>query len=188
MKLFEMKKDWQLQVQEEIWGLLPFKKILERDKTKGKELAMKEVLFIYFYCDVKSNYLLMKPSDRISEIRHDIGLPDNWKIDDIIQAAIDIYIKEKSVIEQLYMQSLKAASDIGDYLENTKALLAERDMNGRPIYDIAKITAALDKVPKLMANLKMAYKEVVKEQEDNDNKKKGSKAFNTFEDGITIDE
>ena len=35
-----------------------------------------------------------------------------------------------------------------------------------------------------MADLKAAYKEVVKEQEDNENKKKGSKSFNTFEDGF----
>ena len=181
-----MKKDWELVVSEEAWALAPFSKILKRDKTKGKELAMKEMIFIYFYCDIKSNYLLMKDAEKVEEIKHDIGLPEKWKVDDIIKDGIKLYKKEKSIIEQLYLQALQSASDVGDYLGNTKELLNERDMHGKPVYDIAKITTALDKVPKIMSNLKLAFNEVVKEKEDNENKKKGSRQFNTFEDGLTI--
>lgn len=184
MKLFEVK-NWQLQVSEEAWGLLPFKEILDRDKTKEKEVAMKEMLFIYFYNDIRSNYLLMDEADRINEIKKDIGLDADWEMDEIIQVASDFYKKNSSsVIEELYKNTLESARDIGDYLKNTKALLAERDNNGRPIYDVAKITSAVQKVPKLMSDLKAAYKEVVKEREENDNKQKGSRKFNTFEDGL----
>ena len=185
MKLFEMK-NWQLTVSEEAWGLLPFKKILNRDKTKEKETALKEMLFIYFYCDVKSDYSSITDKNiKILEIKKDIGLPEKWEIDKTIQEAIELYEKlSQSIIEELYKKTLKAASDVGDYLEHTKDLLDERDVNGRPIYDIAKITGSIEKVPKLMKNLKDAYSEVVKERLDNDNKKKGSRAFNTFEDGL----
>lgn len=183
MKLFKMEK-WQLSVSEITWGLSAFKKILDRDKTKQKEIALKEMLFIYFYCDVKSDYLPMREADRLSEIKKDISLPAKWKLDATIKAGIDLYKKHTTVIERLYMQSLKSASDIGDYLEKTKELLNERDMQGKPVTDIAKITMANSRMPKLMADLKAAYKEVVKEQQDNENKKKGARAFNTFEDGI----
>jgi|TARA_R110000822_G_scaffold73853_3_gene177560 hypothetical protein len=184
MKLFKVVK-WQLLVSEEAWGLLPFKILLDRDKSKGKELALKEMLFIYYFCDVKSNYLHMSEIERTSEIIRDVGLPEDWEIDPEMKVAIVFYRnKSQTVIEKLYTQSLQAASDIGDYLANAGALLRERDKADRPVNDISKITSAVQKVPKLMADLKAAYKEVVKEQEDNENKKKGSKSFNTFEDGF----
>jgi len=184
MKLFELK-GWELQVSEEAWGLSPFSKILKRDKTKGKEKALKEALFVYFWSDVRSNYIHMPDEVKLLEIKGDIGLPDKWEKDSVIDEAIELYGRvSTSVIEKLYLQSLKSAQAIGDYLENAAVLLAERDNNGRPVNDIAKITGAVQKVPKLMRDLKDAYKEVVKEREDNDNKKKGSKKFNIFEDGI----
>ena len=186
MKLFNVK-GWDLIVAEETWGLVPFAKILKRDKTKDKQVALKEMLFVYFWCDVRSNYINMSDEDKLSEIKKDIGLSKTWKIDVVMTGAIELYNRvSTTVIEKLYMQSLKSAQAIGDYLENSAALLKERDKNDRPVNDISKITIAVQKVPKVMRNLKEAYKEVVKEQEDNDNKKKGSKQFNTFEDGIDI--
>lgn len=185
MKLFEMK-NWQLVVSEEAWGLQPFAKILKRDKTKNKERALKEMLFVYFYCDIKSNYIDMPVKSRTSEIKHDIGLKESWEVDDVIEDAIELYKRVSvSTIQRLYMKSSKSIDDIGDYLENTKALLEERDINGKPIYDISKLVAANEKVPRLMANLKAAREEVIKEKESNENKKKGSKSYNTFEDGIS---
>ena len=186
MKLFNLK-GWELTVAEEAWGLSPFSKMLKRDKSKDKQKALKEALFIYFWCDVRSNYIHMTDENKLTEIKKDIGLSDSWKLDSVIEEAIELYDRvSTSVIEKLYVQSLKSAQAIGDYLENAADLLKERDNNGRPVNDISKITTAVQRVPKLMRDLKDAYKEVVKEQEDNDNKQKGSRKFNTFEDGIDI--
>lgn len=189
MKLFEMKKG-ELIVSEEAWGLSPFYKLWKRDKSKDKIRANAEVLYIWYFCDIKSDYLLMDEEDRHTELKKDIvGLSPKWEADALVKDALEYYKKRSiTVIQRLYLQSLKSASDIGDYLENTKALLEERDANGKPIYDIAKITTANDKIPRLMGNLKAAYKEVVKEQEDTANKKKGSQSFNLFEDGISFEE
>lgn len=186
MKLFSLK-GWNLTVSEEAWGLVPFKKILERDTTKEKENALREMLFVYFFCDIRSNYLHMDEETRVKEIKHDIGLPDDWEYDEVMREATDYYTHiSKSVIQQLYEDTLMSARAIGAYLRDTEVLLKERDAQGKPVYDITKITNANEKVPKLMANLKAAYKEVIKEMEDTENKKKGSKSFNTFEDGLTI--
>ncbi|MGK2864884.1 MAG: hypothetical protein ACSLE0_23330 [Chitinophagaceae bacterium] len=187
MKLFSLDNKWNLLVSEEAWGLVPFKKILERDDNKEKEMAIKEMLFIYYFCDIRSNYLHMDEKTREEEIRHDIGLPEDWKVDDIISEAIDFYnLRSKSVIQQLYEDTLMSAQAIGTYLRNTEALLQERDSYGKTVTDITKLTNANEKVPKLMANLKAAYKEVIKEKEDNENKVKGARSFNTFEDGLKI--
>ena len=186
MKLFNLK-GWNLTVSEEAWGLIPFKNILKRDKTKEKETALKEMLFVYFFCDIRSNYLHMEEAVRVKEIRHDIGLPDDWEYDEVMKEATSFYTKRsKSVIQQLYEDTLMSAQAIGSYLRETELLLQERDVQGRPVYDITKITNANEKVPKLMANLKAAYKEVIKELEDNENKSKGARSFNTFEDGLKI--
>lgn len=185
MKLFKME-NWQLQVDEEAWGYKPFKKILDRDKTKDKTNAFKEMFFIWNFCDVKSDYMHLTDLEvRTEEIKKDIGLNKTWKIDKDIQAAIDFYNKRSiSVIEQLYRQTLKAASDIGNYLGNAEQLLHERDDRDKPVYDVSKITMAVQKVPKLMKDLKEAYSEVVAEQKDTENRVKGSRSFNVFEDGL----
>ena len=74
MRLFEFK-EYVLTVREEVWGLSPFKKILKRDKTRTKELALKEVLFVYYFCDIKSNYMIMSDlAIREEEIRKDLEL------------------------------------------------------------------------------------------------------------------
>ena len=43
MKLFEMKNN-DLQVNEALWGLLPFKALYKRDKSKDKETVFKEFI------------------------------------------------------------------------------------------------------------------------------------------------
>jgi hypothetical protein len=187
MKLFEMK-DWVLTVSEEAWGLEPFHKILKRDKTKHKTKALAEMLFVWYFCDIKSNYLVMSRDTRIENLKKDInGLPPTWEPDDVIKDAVKFYMQFKTITQKLYEDALVSATDIGDYLSNTKALLAERDAQGKVVTDIAKITASVQKMPKLMQDLKIAYKEVVKEQEDNSGKKKGSKTFNTFEQGLDFE-
>jgi hypothetical protein len=186
MKLVEMK-NWELKPSEEVWGLLPFKALLDRDDTEEKEIATKELLFIFFWCDIKSDYIQIDEENREEEIAKDIGLPKGWVKDHVIDEAIELFEKlSGSVIQRLYRQTLQAASDIGDYLENTKEVLAERDMNNKPVTDISKVTGAIQKIPKLMADLSAAYKEVIKEQENLEGKKKGSQTFNIFERGLDI--
>lgn len=184
MKLFKMD-NWQLIVSEEAWGLKPFNAILKRDKSKGKARANAEMLFIWFYCDIKSNYLHMSELDRETEIINDIsGLPDGWKKDKVIDEAIDFYKKFDSVLVYLYKQALSSAYDVGDYLSHTAALLKERDMKGAPITKIADITRGLKDIKIIIKELKSTEREVIKEELDNTDRKKGSKNFNIFEDGL----
>jgi hypothetical protein len=183
MKLFELK-DWELNVTEEAWGLEPFKKILKRDKSKDKATALKEMLFIYFYCDVKSDYLITSEKDRISEIKKDIKLPDSWKMDSVIKEAVDYYSSFETITESLYKKAVNGANAVGDYLDKAEVLLNERDKMDKPIYKTADITRALKDVKIIMRDLKEAEREVIKEKEDSSKKKSGSRSHNTFESGL----
>lgn len=189
MRLFEYK-DWSLNVREEVWGLSPFKKILKRDKSRNKDTALKEMLFIYFYADIKSDYLIISDvKERENEIKKDIELPENWKIDAVIKEAIDFYeSRSLTVIGKLYKNALKATNDISEYLTQTDVLLRERDNNGKPVNDINKFTASIKLVKTLMQDLKAAEKEVLKEQQELEGRMKGSKQMSVFEEGLNIDQ
>ena len=156
-------KDHVLTVEDNVWGLLPFKKILKRDKSRDKDRALKEMLFIYYYCDIKSDYLIIDSKFRKEEIIKDIGLPDDWKIDSTMQEAIDFY-EERSltVVGKLYKNALLAANDISEYLTKTKELLEERDDKGKPVTTLTTIVGGISKIKVVMQDLKAAEKELIK--------------------------
>lgn len=188
MKAFEMR-DFNLQIDPVVWGFLPFKNILKRDKSRTKETAFKEMLFIYHYTDIRSDYIQQTDdSVRCHEVKKDIGLPVDWKIDEVISNAIKFYDSRSiSPIAKLYKSSLKAADDISKYLEKTEELLDERNDKGGVVTTLATVTSALKSVPIIMRDLKAAYKEVLSEQREMEGRTKGSKTLNPYEDGLSFE-
>lgn len=187
MNLFNLK-DYTLSVQDEAWSLTPFKKILKRDKSRDKDKATKEMLFIYYYCDIKSDYLIIEPSSRILEIVKDINLPSDWKVDSVMQEAMDFYEdKSLTVIGKLYRNALMAANDISEYLTKTKQLLEERDERGKPVTTLTTIVGGISKIKTVMQDLKAAEKELIKERIETEGKMKGQQTMGMFEGGLNID-
>lgn len=178
-------KEYVLTVEDNMWGLEKFKKILKRDKSRDKDRALKEMLFIYYYCDIKSDYLIIDSKFRIEEIKKDIGLPEDWKIDSVIQEAIDFY-EERSltVVGKLYKNALVAANDISDYLTKTKELLEERDDKGKPVTTLTTIVGGISKIKTVMQDLKAAEKELIKERIETEGKMKGKQSMGMFELGL----
>lgn len=181
-------RDGVLTVDDNLWGLEPFKKVLKRDKSRNKDLALKEMLFIYYYTDIKSDYLIIDSKFRKEEIIKDIGLPDDWKVDSILQDAINFY-EERSltVIGKLYKNALLAANDISEYLTKTKELLEERDDRGKPVTTLTTIVGGISKIKVVMQDLKAAEKELIKEKIETDGRMKGQQAMGLFEAGIKFE-
>ncbi len=185
MQLFKMI-NWQLQVEDSAWGLEPFKKILSKDKSKDKGQALKEMLFIYYFSDLHSDYIqIVNEEERIVKIKKDIPLPDKWEPDAVVKAGIDFYRESSiTIIGGLYLSATKAVAAVRDYLENSDYLLKERDSQGKPVTKIGDITKALKDVKAIMQDLKAAEKEVIKEQKETEGRSKGSRSFNPLEDGV----
>ena len=181
-------RDGILTVDDNLWGLEKFKKILKRDKSRNKDLALKEMLFIYYYTDIKSDYLIIDIKLRTNEIIKDIQLPDNWKIDSIMEDAINFY-EERSltVIGKLYKNALLAANDISEYLTKTKELLEERDERGKPVTTLTTIVGGISKIKVVMQDLKAAEKELIKEKIETEGRMKGQQAMGLFEAGIKFE-
>lgn len=185
MNLFTMV-DWKLTLDPQVWGLTPFRVLLERDKTKDKVVANAEMLFIWFYTDIKSDYLFLGEKERAEEIKKNIhALPKDWKIDKEIEDAIAFYKKSsETIIQYLYKKAMRSAQDAADYMGETASLLRQLDNSGKPIYRIRDITGGLKDVKIIMRDLKEAEREVIKETEDNVGKSSGSQKFNLFEGGF----
>ena len=178
-------RDYVLTVEDNMWGLIPFKKILKRDKSRDKDRALKEMLLIYYYSDIKSDYLIIDSKFRIEEIKKDIGLPEDWRIDSVLQEAIDFY-EERSltVVGKLYKNALAAANDISEYLTKTKELLEERDERGKPVTTLTTIVGGISKIKTVMQDLKAAEKELIKERIETEGKMKGKQSMGMFELGL----
>jgi hypothetical protein len=124
-------------------------------------------------------------ADRATEIITDLGLPKTWKIDTVMQEAIDLY-KQRSITinSSLYSSACTAAFEISEYLKETRSLLEERTDKGAAVTNINTITGALSKVPAIMRDLNAAHTELIKEQKITEGRTKGSKELNIFEDGF----
>jgi hypothetical protein len=181
-------RDGVLTVEDNLWGLEPFKKILKRDKSRNKDLALKEMLFVYYYTDIKSDYLIIDTKFRKEEIIKDVQLPNDWKIDSVMQEAINFY-EERSltVVGKLYKNALLAANDISEYLTKTKELLEERDDRNKPVTTLTTIVGGISKIKVVMQDLKAAEKELIKEKIETEGRMKGQQAFGLFENGLNYE-
>jgi len=188
MKLFEMK-DFSLNVSVEAWGLSPFRAILKKDKSRNKETAFKEMLFIYYFTDIRSDYMyLTNTKEREREIIKDIGLDTDWTQGDHVKDAIVFYNKFITPTQKLYKSSLKSVDDVSKYLENTDVLLAERTDKGGTVTTLPMIMTSIKTVPSIMKDLKAAYKEVLAEQKELEGRTKGSRTMGLFEEGLNFDD
>ena len=188
MKLFEYT-NYKLKISDEALTLKVFKDLHDRDKTKDKEIAFKELAFIYHMCDIKSDFLIINnEKERADEVCVQVGLPENWIADEKVLLAMDLY-KERTISPtmRIYLDALKGALDTTAYLSNAGVLLRERNTNtNMPVIKPNDITASLDKVSKIIKDLKLAEKEVIKEQKDTEGRQKGSQTFNIYEEGLNI--
>lgn len=178
MKLFELR-DWKLIVSEEAYGLVPFKKIIDADKSKDKELALKELLYLWLFTDVKSDYMyLTDEKERSIEIVKDTGLPKDWKVSKELKEAIDFYDRMSTTVSSVILKnSLYMANTISN---KTKELVEQDNLS---ISDIEKVGKSLNQMPGIVASLQKLENSVVKEQAEQSSKV-GSQDKAMFEDGF----
>jgi hypothetical protein len=183
MELFKfIKNTYEIEVMPEVVKLKPFADIIKRNKS-NHDLTHKELSLIYFYADIRSDYMyIIDEAERLDSIIKDLKLPIGYKLDKPMVLAIEFY-REKSttVLTTIYEAAYIAACGIAEYIKGAKDLLNDGDV------DIAKITSAIEKVPKIMSNLKAAKKEIIDEQKELTGRSKGSKEMNMFE-GLNMSE
>lgn len=179
MKLFKYE-GYKITISEEALLLKPFKNIWKRDKTPSKDKAMAELGFIYFFCDIRSDYqYIVDEESRKQAIKEGEGLPKDWEPDKVVLEAMQFYNKFKPT-SALLLEDTRYAVD------KLRKLLREIDLNqlddkGKPIYTLNTITATIKQVPALVRDLDEAERSIAKEIAQND-KVRGAQTKSIYED------
>lgn len=132
-----------------------FKALLDRDKTKNKEQATKELTYIYLAIDWKSPYSQYSEYERHEEALNDSGLTEEEFNNPTFREACRKYrsLQDSNKSVKLLNAARMAADQFVDYFE-TIIDLNERDQNGKPVF-------SAEKVMKEMAQLSKVHEQLV---------------------------
>ena len=123
MRLF-VRKDYKLTVDPLVYTLKSFKKLDQRDRTVNKSQLEKELAFIYFVYDPRSDLqYIVDEQERIDKAKEVIGLDSKFKVDADLQKAINTYISMTETSASLLIKDLKIS------LEMIRAYLREAEVD-----------------------------------------------------------
>jgi len=162
-----------------------FKVVWDKDKKKDKLKAIKELSYIYYMADERSDYqYLLDEDERSGQIIEDLDMGSGWKAESYINEAIAYYVRASTTTSTLLLSSTRnVIQKISKFLDNIN--MEERDeRTKKPIHDISKITASVEKIPKLVKALSEIEKEIIKEKELK--AQSGNKEIGLFDDNEGI--
>jgi hypothetical protein len=181
MKLFKLE-GYNLTISEEAFTLKPFRDLWKRDKTKGKEQALRELSFIYFMEDTRSDYqVYIDKEEREKQVKLGEGMPESWKPDKLVQEAQKFYASFKSEAALLLEDIRVAITKLREFIKTID--LNATDDKGKPIYTLNTYTSTIKQIPELITSLDEAEKTIAKETASQD-KVRGSIEKAMFEDDL----
>jgi hypothetical protein len=174
MKLFN-RRDFKLNIEPIVYTIRAFKQLDQRDRTVGKTQTEKELAFIYFVYDPRSDLqFIVDEQERIERVKELIGFDSKFKIDAILQKAIDVYVSMTETSSSLLIKDLKIGVD------KLRTYLREAPVDDET-FD--KYTRALKELIPLSQKLSEAERTVIKEVEDISNSR-GDKALSILDGGF----
>ncbi len=180
MHLLKLDDKNKITIHPEALMVKEYKAIWDRDKSKGKKKALKEISFIYYNADYKSPFSKYDDETKNKEIRKTLGLEEGWEPDSKIKAAIDRYNELQKTPSLDFLESVREA------LNRLKKFYREvdffaTDKNGKPIYDVKKLTGAIKDSKGLLDNIN-DLEEKVKQELETEGRLKGGEEKGYFED------
>lgn len=182
MKLVKFD-NWRLVITEEALFISAFAALWNRDKSKDKAIAIRDLGIIYFLLDPRSDYMFISDiNDRLATIKSQEGLPKEWEPDETLLKAMDVYKTLTQTTSSLLLEDTRALID------KIRVQMKEIDLNalddkGKPIYTLNTITSTIKQIPGLTKDLREAEEALAKEIEEI-GKIRGAKAKKIMEDGF----
>ena len=166
MNIFEIV-NYQVTFSPQALLLKPFREIWDLDTSEDKRIANNEMAYIYFMCDDRSDHMYILNEDE----RHDVvvnsleGLDDEWIKGKYIDEAMEFYKKYSETTSTNLLRSTRSIVErISIFLDTVD--VNERDAKtNKPVFDIGKVIASVEKIPKLVKSINEIEQEVVKEKE-----------------------
>lgn len=175
--------------------VLPFKEIIVRDKgqykLKGdvdgrkKYMATLEFTYIYWEGTYKSHYLdeYQDYNIRLENIKKDIGLPEKWKPDEVVNEALEYYIKSQVTKTRKLVKAVsKTITTLEGYFDelDLTEVLESGSHKGELKHDITKVQKAINDLPNTVAALK-ALENTVDAELEQKKTGKGGRDLGMFE-------
>lgn len=145
MRLFDIDNGQVVLNPTSLW-IPEFKKLWDRDKSKDKHVAAKEISYIVFLYDYKSPYQAYTEQDREEKIREDYFSDDKtWMPDEAVQAAISRFIEFQSSAALRLLKSTKLAMEaINEFFKTAGP--ADIDKIVKNAKELGSLVQSLDKL------------------------------------------
>lgn len=152
----------------EILLVREFKNLFNKDKSKDKSQAFKELTYIYLALDWKSPYSQYTELERHEEALRDSGLTEEEFNNPVFREACRKYraLQDSNKSIKMLNAAKTAVDRFIDYFE-VIVDLNERDQNGKPIFSAEKVmkeVSNLTKVHQELIDLENAVKKELVEQ------------------------
>jgi|7_EtaG_2_1085326.scaffolds.fasta_scaffold17035_3 hypothetical protein len=156
-----------------------FKKLYKRDRSKGKETAVKELAYVYFICSHNSPYAIYDKEEKDIKIKSSIfGEDSKWKADSFVKGACDKYTSLMDTPSILLLKSARnSVKKLERYFDDIDLTLL--DDNGKPIYSAKDLVANLAKVGDVVQGLSK-LEELVKREEQEKASTRGGVEVNKY--------
>lgn len=183
MNLFELDDTYTVQFNPEVFLLKDFAE-LKKSRKKDIELLYKEMSYIYFFTDLRSDFQFQTDKkERAEEVKKMVGLKEDWKPDDKINTCIEVYKYLSTTTASRLLESAYTAVDKIVQQNNTIDLNERNLKTNTPIWNQKHIQDSIKGIPELLKSLRVAEAEYLKGQQENE-KLKGDKMKTLFEDGF----
>ena len=181
MKLFELDDTYNVIFQPELFLLKDFRDL--RDNRKDIGLLYKEIGFIYYFCDLSSDFQFeLNPVKREKDVIKYVGLPADWQRDELIDTCILVYEYLSQSVSSRLLES--AYMSVDKFTEQVKSIdLNERDKGGKPIWNQKMIMDTVKGIPDLLETIRKSEAEFLK-NEQKETKIRGDKMKTLYEDGF----
>lgn len=177
MSIFSLRNG-KIQIETENLIIPEFKIIYDRDKDKDKEIALKELAFVYFMADYKSIYNNLDEEAKIIQIKKDYFNAD-WKPDVVLIVAIEKYkLLQETPTMKLLQDARKALDKIRAYYRTVD--LEEKDNRGNNVHKITELSNSVANIGKIAESLDKLEEKIKKEQLK-DTKIRGQADINDYE-------
>lgn len=142
-----------------------FKALWDRDKTKHKGNAVKEISYIVFLYSFKSPYLAYSEKDRKVKILQDYFGGKEWEPDELVKQAIKRYVDlQETATTRLLNASLRLCDKVTEYFDSID--FNEKDKLGKPIHTLNDVVKNMKDVGPVVKSLETLKDQVLREQMD----------------------
>ena len=156
-----------MKVADEAFLVRPIRRLFNADRSERKEQFWKQMSFMYFMVNPASSYsYILDMDERAAEIIKQEGLPDDFRPNEMLKEAMEVYRKMTiTPTQKLLESSLIAADTVSKFLRNPD-ILTEEDDKGKPKHTVSEITKALKDVEGIINSLQSQQKKVEQELEE----------------------